>query len=304
MSIYRKILEANNRFNLFQEGDRILIAFSGGVDSVVLSYAIFKLKGALKINMALAHFNHQLREDAKEDEAFCIELAKSLNIPIYVGSYDIKSLKGNIEENARKKRYEFLNNTAKKHRFNKIATAHHLDDLAETVILWLARGGGLKGISGFKAFENNIIRPLILSTKDQIKEFAISQGLSWREDYTNYDETLSRNLIRHKVIPILKSINSNFLNTLFQEVLILQEEEAFLDKYTQELLSKIDPFDIKSLKTQERAIQRRIVKKMFKTKTFAKTELVLKLLGGAKEIRLSKDKILKRVKDKIKIKDL
>jgi tRNA(Ile)-lysidine synthase len=302
MNLARKIFEANRIFKLLEKGDRILIGFSGGVDSVVLSYLLFKLKDVFNIEIGLAHFNHNLREDAKDDEFFCINFAKSFGIPIYVESYDVKSLKGNVEENARKKRYEFLQKIAKKEAFNKIATAHHLDDLAETMILWFVRGGGLKGISGFKASQNNIIRPLITTTKEEIKDFAQKQGLNWREDYTNYDETISRNLIRHKVIPILKKINPNFLSTVLQESIILQDEEAFLENYTESAIKSIDVFDIKSLKSQPKAIQRRIVRKTFGTKTFQKTELVLRLLENAKQIRLSKDKTLEVKNGKITVK--
>ncbi len=302
MNLARKIFEANNLFNLIEKGDRILVAFSGGVDSVVLSYLLYRLKDVFGIEIELSHFNHRLREDSDEDEAFCVEFAKSLNLPIYVGSADIKSLKGNKEENARKKRYEFLQKIAKEKNFNKIATAHHLDDLVETMLLWFVRGGGLKGLSGFKAFQNNIIRPLITTTKDEIRTFAKEQGLNWKEDYTNYDETISRNLIRHKVIPLLKTINPNLLHTAFQESLILQEEEAFLESHTDNIINTIDIFDIKSLKQQPKAIQRRIVRKIFHTKTFQKTELILKLLENKKSIKLSKNKILTVEKGKMVIK--
>ncbi|ACG58238.1 tRNA(Ile)-lysidine synthetase [Hydrogenobaculum sp. Y04AAS1] len=300
MNLARKIFEANKLFNLIEKGDKILIGFSGGVDSMVLSCLMYKLKDALGIEIGLAHFNHHLREDADEDEAFCIDFAKSLKLPIYVESFDIKSLKGNIEENARKKRYEFLQKTSKKEGYNKIATAHHLDDLAETMILWFVRGGGLKGLSGFKAYKENIIRPLITATKDEIRAFAKEQHLNWKEDYTNYDETISRNLIRHKVIPILKTINPNFLSTVLQESIILQDEEAFLEDYTEHVIKNIDVFDVKSLKQEPRAIQRRIVRKTFGTKTFQKTELVLRLLENAKKIKLSKDKSLVVKHGKIK----
>ncbi len=304
MNLARKIFEANNLFNLIQKGDKILVAFSGGVDSVVLSYLLYRLKDVFGIEIGLSHFNHHLREDSDEDEAFCVEFAKSLNIPIYVGSADIKALKGNKEEMARKKRYEFLQKTAKEKGFNKIATAHHLDDLVETMLLWFVRGGGLKGLSGFRAFQGNIIRPLITTTKEEIRAFAKEQNLSWKEDYTNYDETISRNLIRHRVIPLLKSINPNLLHTVFQESLILQEEEDFLESYTKSIINSIDVFDVKSLKNQPKAIQRRIVRKVFNTKTFQKTELVLKLLENKKRIKLSRDKILEVSNGKLVVKNL
>ncbi len=296
MNLARKIFEANNRFSLIEKHDKILIAFSGGVDSLVLSYLLIKLKHVFDVDIALAHFNHQLREDAKKDEEFCIDFAKKYNVDIFVDTYDIKSLKGNIENNAREKRYEFLQNIAKKHGFNKIATAHHLDDLAETVILWLTKGFGIKG---FKAFEKNIIRPLILCTKEEIINYAKKENLTWCEDYTNYDISLSRNLIRHKVIPLLESINPNFLNTVFNEILVLQEENRFLEEYTKDIISKIDYLDIKSLKTLPKTIQRRVIRKVFNIDSFQKTELVLKLLENAKQIKIDKSTILERKNGKI-----
>ena len=203
-----KIEKTAQRYNLFQKGDSITVALSGGADSTALLHALVQLGEKYSLNIIAAHLNHKLRGDESDrDEQFVRKMCDDLGVELVCESADIPSLakKGEgIEECARRVRYDFLQRNAK----GKIATAHSADDNIETVIFNLTRGSGIKGACGIPPVRDNIIRPLIMCTRAEIEEYCEKNRLSFVTDSSNLTDEYTRNRIRHNVIPVLKEINS------------------------------------------------------------------------------------------------
>ncbi len=200
--------------NLFQPEDRLLVAVSGGVDSMVLAHLLKNLK----FDFAVAHVQFQLRgEDSRADEMLVREYCKKWAIPFYCKSFDTKKYaterKVSIQMAARDLRYAWFNELAEVEGFTKILTAHHLDDVLETIILNLARGTGLSGIAPIISIEGNLCRPLLDFSKDEIVGYAKEQEVSWREDKSNLSPDYLRNKVRHEMIPVLKQINPGLIPT-------------------------------------------------------------------------------------------
>ena len=191
--------------------DTILLAVSGGVDSMVLLDVLAKLK----YNVSIAHCNFSLRdEESNKDEELVRKVSKSKKIVAYFKKFKTteyaQSSKFSIQEAARDLRYKWFQELAREHLFDKIAIAHHLDDSIETVMINLDRGTGPKGLRGILAKRDNIIRPLIGSTKEDILKYAKEHIIKFREDVSNIETKYLRNKIRHEVIPILKSKDTEF----------------------------------------------------------------------------------------------
>ena len=215
----------NNFYNRFKKfiikealcgpEDKILLAVSGGVDSVVMAH-LFHRAG---YKYAIAHCNFQLREkDSEADEAFVKELAKRLDAPFFVKKFDTglyAVANGlSIQMAARELRYAWFDELLKEQHYNYLATAHHKDDVIETVILNLTKGSVLKGLHGILSKTNQIIRPLLFASKDEILEYATYKEHDHREDKSNADSKYQRNLIRNEVIPLLKQINPDIAETI------------------------------------------------------------------------------------------
>ena len=215
---------------LFQEEDRILLAISGGMDSILLSH-LFQQPG---FSFGIAHCNFQLRGEASElDAEFVEEWARKLKVPFYKKCFDTLALaeerKVSIQLLARDLRYEWLEEIRVKEGFRYIATAHHLNDAIETVIYNYTKGCGLRGLHGIPLRNGSIIRPLLFATKAEIENYCQSNQISFREDESNKTTKYSRNKIRHEVVPVLKELNPSFEKTAQKNILRIQETEAIFD---------------------------------------------------------------------------
>lgn len=203
----------DNNFSFFKN-KKILIAVSGGLDSVVLTHLLFPLK----IQFSLAHCNFRLRGKASDlDEEFVKNLARDLQIKIYVKSFDtVDYAKDNnlsIQMAARELRYEWFKVLLKNEAFDYVLTAHHADDNLETFLINFSRGTGLDGLTGIPSINENIIRPLLPFSRLELENYANNNNISWREDMSNAETKYLRNKLRHDVIPLLKEINPSFLDS-------------------------------------------------------------------------------------------
>jgi tRNA(Ile)-lysidine synthase len=273
-SLLRKVITLQSKTKLIPPNSAILVAFSGGIDSSSLAVALQMLREPLKIKrLALLHINHLLRgEESYRDENFARNFAKKYSLELFVERVDVPSLakkrRGNIEAVAREERYRLLEEVRKREGFDLVATAHHLGDLVETIILWLTRGTGLEGLLGFEPVEGNIIRPFYLATRQEIEDFAKKQAIEWVEDSTNYDLSLARNRIRHRVVPELKAINPNLEESVLRMREILKEENELLEKLVQTALLKVKEEGREGFLKLEPALQRRVVMKLYGVKNF------------------------------------
>ncbi|NIM90978.1 MAG: tRNA lysidine(34) synthetase TilS [Candidatus Aminicenantes bacterium] len=306
--ILEKVKKTINRYHLIQRGDRILIAYSGGVDSTALLASIWKLREEWTLTLALAHFNHRLRQRADEDERFVKEVAREYDLPVYVGREDVRSYARsqslNLEEAGRQLRYAFLEKTAQKWRASKIATGHTMTDQAETFLMRLLRGSGSRGLGGvYPLVEGRIIRPLLQVQRKEIEAYLSKQRLPYRVDESNFDRRFLRNRIRLELIPYLqKKYEPRIVDHLSRTASILQEEDDLLEKMEKEktakALSKKNDrllLDRKFLFSLPLALRRRVLRHfIFKVKgdlrgiSYSDIEAVLEL-GKGKECHLQKD---------------
>jgi tRNA(Ile)-lysidine synthase len=239
-----KIVQAIKRHKFLNKGDKVLIACSGGPDSVVLLHLLYGLRFKYNLDLRLAHINHNLRDrDSNKDEAFIKGLAQELALPVYVKSVNVRAFakreKLTIEETARKVRYEFLDELAKKHGIDRIATAHTLNDQAETVLMRLLRGAGPSGLAGIPVKRGRIIRPLLSITREEILRYLKQNKITYRIDRTNLKSDFLRNRIRNRLIPQLaKEYNPKLIEILSKTAEILSEQEEYLKEKTDKLAEK------------------------------------------------------------------
>ena len=234
---------------LLPDDGAVLLAVSGGIDSMVM--ADLFLNSAVKRSMTLAHCDFHLRgEESDADAAFVEEWAKSRGIPFRRADFDTleyASAHGiSVEMAARELRYSWFAALCEKEGYTAVAVAHNANDNAETLFLNLLRGTGLKGICGMKAFSPLpgassavIVRPLLEFTRGEIREYALSGGLTWREDSSNADSSYKRNLIRNEVFPLLERVNPSFLDTLAADMRRFSEVSGLVDDYVESRLSSV-----------------------------------------------------------------
>ena len=225
--------QAISRHEMLPAGGRVLVALSGGADSVALLHLLTTLRDELGLELSAAHLNHQLRgEESKRDERFVRVLCGKLGVPLTVAQADIgqiaKRERVGIEECARAQRYAFLAGEAGAE--GVIATGHTASDNAETILLNLARGTALRGLAGIPPVRGNIIRPLISCTRTQVEAYCREHSLTWIEDATNASDEYTRNRVRHHLLPLLERENPRFVGHMTALSASLRADADFLDE--------------------------------------------------------------------------
>lgn len=220
---------------LIDSGDKILVALSGGADSVFLLNFLIKYKKKYKVEFAAAHLNHLLRgKNSRTDEEFCKILCKKKTVPLFIERKRTARFaaanKLSVEEAGRNLRYAFFEKLRKKEKFNKIATAHNLNDNTETVLLNIFKGAGMKGASGIPVRRGNIIRPILVLEKEEILAYLNHYKISFVEDESNKDLKYQRNIIRHEIVPLIrKKINPKIHQHIFNFSQINREVNRMLN---------------------------------------------------------------------------
>ena len=223
-----KLLKFIQQEEMICPGDTVICAVSGGADSVALLFAMYLLKEKLEITLEAAHFNHHLRgEESDRDEVFVRQLCDRYDIPLHTGGALVTAGKKGLEAAARDARYGFLRTLQ-----GKVATAHTADDNAETVLMRLIRGTGLKGLGGIMPVQDRIIRPMLTVTRQEVEDFLQEWCLSHIEDSSNESNVFLRNRIRHHVMPFLRQENPRIGENLSNMALRLRQDEQYLSLLT------------------------------------------------------------------------
>ena len=280
MNIVEKVRKTIIEYEMINKGDRVLVALSGGSDSVAMLHILNSLKTSMGFSLYAAHINHNIRAEAKRDEEFVKNLCEKLNIECFIKSEDVLGYakhKGISTELAgREVRYSFFDYIKKEDGIDKIATAHNRNDSAESILLHLTRGCGIKGLSGIEpVLGGYIIRPIIEINKNEIEEFCEKNGYLFAVDKTNFETDYTRNKIRLLLMPLIEEqINPNFMTTITENSQIFAETADFIDSYSQKIYNRIcvdNKVQICELTKEESAIIRCILQKMYQDYT-KKTE--------------------------------
>ncbi len=226
-----KIRATTEKYNMLEEGETVCCALSGGADSVALLLALSELSPELRITVAAVHINHMLRgAESDRDEAFCRGLCERLGVPLTVFRKDAAafshSLGVSVETGAREMRYGIFSQLPA----DKISTAHNLNDNAETVLFRMARGTGLKGLTGIPPVRGKIIRPLLFCTRGEIEAFLAEKDQDFVTDSTNLSDGYSRNRIRHRIMPEMEAVHGAFPKCAAAMTVSLAEDEDFLSR--------------------------------------------------------------------------
>jgi tRNA(Ile)-lysidine synthase len=225
---------------LIKPGERVLLAISGGIDSMVMAHLFLKLG----IETGIAHCNFSLRaEESDNDEKLVQQFSENHNIPFFTTRFDTKSIarkrKISVQMAARELRYEWFEEIREKFNFDSIAVAHNLNDNIETLIINLIRGTGLTGLSGMKSKNKRIIRPILFATRHSIEDYCKKEGINFREDRSNTDTKYTRNKIRHLVLPVLREINPSIETTLNETAGRFSDLNNIISEYISSLRNNI-----------------------------------------------------------------
>ncbi len=244
------------QYDQISPGDQVVCAVSGGADSVALLFGLYLLREKLQFDLAAAHFNHHLRgEESDRDELFVCNLCDRYDIPLYVGSGEVKAGKKGLEAAAREARYAFFNTLP-----GKIATAHTAGDNAETVLLHLVRGTGLKGLGGIAPVAGKLIRPMLSVTRQEVLDFLQEYCLQHITDSSNETDAFLRNRLRHHVMPLLEAENPRLAENLSAMALQLRQDEAYLQQAAMDRAT----LEVEKLRQMEPALRSRVLERFLK----------------------------------------
>lgn len=244
-----KVQNFMKRYAMLSPGDTLTCAVSGGADSMALLFAMYLLAPKLSVTLQAAHFNHHLRgEESDRDEAFVRDFCAGYQIPLVVEGGEVKPGAKGLEAAAREARYGFLRTLP-----GKIATAHTADDNAETVLMHLVRGTGLKGLGGIMPVNGNVIRPLLSVTRQEVVAFLQQYHIPYITDSSNDTDQFLRNRLRHHVMPLLKAENPSFAENVSTMALRLRQDEVALERYA----STADRYSVENLRNMPPAIRNR-----------------------------------------------
>ena len=268
-----RVLKTIEKYKLIESGDGVLIAVSGGPDSMCLLDILNKLKEKLNIKIAVVHVNHGIREEANEETEYIKNYCEKYNIKIYVKYEKVVELakqnKIGLEEAGRKVRYDFFDEVLQETKFNKIAIAHNMNDKVETILMNIIRGSGSLGLKGIEPKrENKYIRPLIEIERKDIEEYCSKNNLNPKFDKSNNDNTYTRNKIRNILIPFIKKeFNPNVIKGINNLSEIVTEEQNYLEKIVNNIYSQIKIeedkdkviLDLKEFNKQDTIIKKRLL---------------------------------------------
>ena len=245
MDLLSRVLRTVRMHRMVSHGGRVLVALSGGADSIAMLHLLRELEttGALTI-AGVAHFNHRLRGAAADaDERFCRDVAASLDLPIDLDSTDVRALAAadgrSLEDAARTARYAFLEAAADRLEAEAIAVGHSVEDQAETFLLRLLRGAGPRGLAGIRPRTGRVVRPLIEISRQELRDYVQERHFVFREDQSNADLSIARNAVRHRLLPVLQEFSPSVADVLAREADIAREDEDFLSQTAIDLASSI-----------------------------------------------------------------
>jgi tRNA(Ile)-lysidine synthase len=303
MSVPRQVLASIKKYNMIQSGEKVLVAVSGGPDSMALMHILFSLKDRLGIQLHVFHLDHCFRGDESAQDARLVQdTAQFMGIPCTVEKYDVPAYcvqrNKSSQDGAREVRYNLISRTAARIGAARAATGHHADDQAETVILNFLRGSGLTGLRGFLPLRDDFyIRPLFRLRRKVIEEYCHNNNIPFRVDSSNSKTIYRRNKIRLELIPALEKYNPALVSTLLKTTDVLRAEDEFLENeadrvYRSVLVSGENnnfTLDINSLLAQPLALQRRALRKIWNRMVddsaglgYEHLETILELLADGK----------------------
>ena len=289
-NLYLRFKKFIAEFDLIKRGDRVLVACSGGPDSVCLLYLLQQLSSELDFSIIVGHYNHRIRgREADRDEKFVKELSEKFGYDFYLGQ--LKSgEKIKNEEDARNLRYEFLEKARGEGRADKIFIAHNKNDLAETLLINLVRGAGIRGLSSMKIVSGRLVRPLLFAEKSEILGYLKQNNIKFCTDSSNDSLDYTRNIMRHKIIPELQRLNPKLLSALWRTSELAGLCADFIRNQAEASLAKI---------CHENKNEKYIERKKFTSLSPAVASEIIRIL--AEDYDVSRDLSLDQVEEVVKI---
>ena len=302
-TLIHKVLNTIKKYHLIETGDILVLGVSGGPDSITMLDILLKIKQTKKISFdfVVAHVNHMIREEAKEDEEYVKNYCIKNDIQFYTKSIDVQKIantnKISTEEAGRNARYEFFDEVLQKTKGNKIAIAHNKNDKVETIIMNELRGCGIQGLKGIEPIREKYIRPLIDCERKEIEEYCKENNIEPRIDKTNFENIYTRNKIRNIVIPYIKEeFNPNIIETMDRLSNLVTEQEAYIQKQVEKVYEKIVLEENINLHQIEKDISSELVNEQINEQNIKNTPnqeyIILDLKGFNEQEKVIKSNII------------